>query len=250
MNKMVSVNQAVIAALEDIGMDEWHQAPIVHRWCIDAAKQIAGKYDFKMQRCVKPLKNKRELDLPPGTHSVINVFTGVVGKDRNIGWSDGIYPNMSSFDPEFTYNNLDFGNGFSVLYGTDISAASTSVAGYSVINNKIVFDSDVTGISEYTIYTLNYQTDSQGFIMVSENHLEAISYYVKRMVAERSRFGANAMPQNDIQLFHQRWTQAKKKAQIKSNKMPQHEADMMSKIANNPLSGKVVNYHGDFPKYI
>lgn len=251
MNKMVSVKRAVLESLQDVGMEDWNQSPIVMRWCANAEEKIAGKYDYKVRRIVKEVKNLRELQLPSNTYKVLSVFAGIVGQDTDYVWSN-IYGNISSFDPSFSFNNVDIGGALSIVYGTNLPSSldEVSIGSYSVINNKIVFDSDVSAVTDMTIFTLAYQEDEEGFVMVGEQHIPAISAYVKYMLGERSQFGANPMPDGVIRRLHQRWTQEKKSAQVKTIQMPPAEREMMSRIANNPISGKVIDYHGDYSEFI
>lgn len=228
MNKMISVQRAVLEAMEDIGHEEFDQ-PLIQRWCTDAEKIIGGRYQYKMERKVLQVENQRRAELPCNTFEVFSCFLGNVGSDCNIPWT--------SFDPAWTI--VDHGANTGILIVGDISQGYSS--GFSVVNNHIEFDCDISQ-SEITVYGLFYQIDSDGFIMVTEEHLPAIPYYVMKKVCERSRFGPKKMDMSDLVYFKSEWGKKLSIARAETSKLLPIERENLSKMIHNPFSGQALDY--------
>lgn len=226
---MVSVRQAVLEAMEDMGTEEY-DAPLIQRWCTDAEKKIGGKYQYKVKREVIDIKDQKYVPLPCETFEVLCCVLGDVGEDCNVPFT--------SFDPEWTI--VDFGSNSSTLIIGDITKGYTN--DFKVINNTIEFDCLVKNQTVATVYIMEYQMDSQGFIMVAEEHLTAIPYYVMMKIAERSRFGPRKMDGFDLQYFRREWGKAMSIARAETSKLLPDEKEHISNLLNNPLSGKVVDF--------
>lgn len=244
MNKMVSVQQAVLNSVEDIGVENV-DTTLIQRWCTEAEKAIGGKYQYVMERKVIPIKNNRFASLPNGTFHVLSCFLGDVGEDCSYMWAGGYGGVPTGFDPLFTISDWEKSLGVTIITGSAFTSAST-ISNYSIIDNQIAFDCDVTGYTDITVYVLCYQMDSNGFIKVAEEHLEAITYYVKLKTAERSMFGPSRVPMNMLGYLKRVWGQKKSIARELTSKMTTQEEVALQEMVNNPLSGKVV----DFQRYL
>lgn len=237
MNKMVSVRRAVLEATEDIGHREFDTI-VLQRWATYAEKAIASKYQYRIARKVLELRNGQYATLPCETFDVLSVFLGDVGAD---------YSHIWSFDPSYTISTWEQGIGITVITGS--AYTNSGVSEYSVVNNEIEFKKTISGYTEVTVYGMFYQTDKDGFIMVAEEHLEAIAQYIKLKIAERSRFGSNKMDFADVQYHRREWGKAKSVARSRTAKLTQAELSSLSELLNNPLTGKVFDY-GRLQQYV
>tara|TARA_R110000803_G_scaffold36811_11_gene79181 strand:+ start:5208 stop:5945 length:738 start_codon:yes stop_codon:yes gene_type:complete len=237
MNKMVSIKRAVLNTMEDLGTEQ-ADALLIKRWCAEAEKQIGGRYQYIIQRHVLDLKGDGTYaDLPCETFEVVSAFLGNVGEDCTLSW--GGYGN-SSFDPAWSRSDWEQGVGITIITGSHYS--DNSVANYEIVNNKLSFSCQVEGHSQVTVYLMRYQVDDDGWVMVAEEHLDAIPYYVMKKMAERSAFNPKAMPMNSMQYFLREWGRKKSIARGKTAKLTPKERESLVDMVNNPISGKVINY--------
>lgn len=240
MNNMISINRAAMNAAEDVGSEEIDRL-LIKRWCAEAEKEIGGRYQYEIERHVLDLDSSQLFaTLPCETFNVMAVFPGNVGKDCSLSWGGKASGLPGGFDPTWSRTDWEQGVGITIITGSKYETAYE--ADFEVINNRLQFSCKVTGHSQVTVYLMRYQTDTSGWIMVAEEHAEAIGYYVKRMIGERSLFNAKPMPMNAIDYFRREWGKKSSIARGKTSRLTPAEQQSLSEMVNNPISGKVINY--------
>jgi len=232
-NKLVSIREAIIQALEMMGKDDMREAPILNIWATRAENEIGSYYGYEKSIEVINVKGCRA-ELPCGTHRVLGVLIGDQGTSCDLIFDSICNLNVNTID----YQSLDTGIGLTIVGG---SREVIKKATYEVReDNCIEFPYNINS-DKVTVKVLKNPTDSKGFIKVQYSHIEAIAAYIKWKIAERSRFGPDKMTLGDVQYFSKEWSILCRKAIGNSAWPSETEMQELSGIINNPLLSNV--YH-------
>lgn len=226
MNRLVSINVAINDAIGDMAMEEQRLRPLFMRWAERAERKIGSFYALKRKYFTLQLSDDcHRAHLPCGVESIMGVMYGDVS-DCNC---DAVFRNAYNYKHSAPYWGV-FPDG---------QYAATDFRQWEIQDDSIVFLYPLTGITEITIDAAYREMDQQGFIMVPDEHLEAISAFIEYKKAKRSRWGlaSERMAEYQIQQMYRDWGRLMKNARASSSEpSPSEYAEIVAMI-NNPLSG-------------
>jgi len=107
---------------------------------------------------------------------------------------------------------------------------------YEVQDNCIVFKSDFNG-DDITVEYLGLVEDDDGFVMVGENHIEAIVAYIMFKYAARSRFSPDKMTVQDRQLLLLEYENLVTGARADDSELTESERQEIVNMLHDPFSG-------------
>lgn len=245
LNKLVSIYDAIYNAFEDTGIDVKAQTPVFARWAIDAEKKIGSYYGWKKQFAVL-IGNHCRVELPNNCMRVQRMVIGDYGCSCDALMS-------SSYD--WAISNID--NGAFINTGAEVFSLQIDLDPtgnnfnmydnkFEIQNNNMVFGRSVDK-QKVTIQFLGYEVDCNGFIMVSENHILAITDYIKWNVAKRSRFSPVKMERWEIKDLEASWITLRNQARGEDAELQPHDQKAIASMLHDPWSGWGLQvYNNDF----
>lgn len=234
LNKLLSIHDAIYNVIEDTGLDATSNVPKFMRWALDAEKKIGSYYGWKKQFIVLT-GDKCRVKLPNNCMRVQRMVFGDYGCD-----CDTLFNNASNWTVNM--NSGSFANtgmaAFSLQVDLDPSGENFSLYDnkYEVQNNCMVFSHSVDG-KKVTIQFLGYELDCDGFLMVSENHILPITAYIKRNIAENSRFTPIKMEMGDIKRLENDWIELRNQARGEDAELQPHDQKVIAAMLHDPWSG-------------
>lgn len=236
INKLVSIKSAIQDTFEDTGIDISKDIPVFTRWAIRAEKEIGSFYSYRKKRAVLTIENCRA-KLPCDAMIVQLVITGdhgcdcedlfnscgFIGSNSTLLSAQSIFSNTNSFlvvDSTFGINNLSFSN-----------------INWDIQNDYLIFKSNYNG-GKVTIQYLGLESDCDGFPLVCENHLEAITEFIMYKYCIRSRFSANKLDIGDTKWHFSEWNRLCSHARSMDNDISESDKNEIVAMLHNPLSGR------------
>jgi len=172
INRLISIKNAIVNAMEDCGLDHDKDIPVLTRWAIEAEKAISSNIAFTRKHAVLDI-NHCIACLPDDAAYLEAAILGDLGCDCG-----DIFAKVCSnyIGNRTTLATSADANSFLIVdMGQGTSIGLTSVD-HQVQDNKIVLARDLDG-QKLTIQYKAYDVDCEGFLNVSENHIKAIGYY-------------------------------------------------------------------------
>lgn len=227
INKFITIKDAITDAWEDMGIDLTVQMPTFMRWAYRAEREIHSYYGWERKHKVLDIKGCTA-QLPEDTQLVQYAIHGDHGCDcADLGRKVSTFARSI----EATQNEI-----YIVIDRPDENQIGCSNMYFEVQNNKMVFRSNMDG-EKITIQYLGLKEDCDGFLMVSENHIEAINYYIKYRYAQRSRFSPIKMDLADVAMNKQEYERKVSSARADDAMMSPTERDELVKMLHDPYIG-------------
>jgi hypothetical protein len=235
--RLTSVKNSVFNALDDMGIEYTNDQPTFMRWAIDAAKLIGGYLSYVNKISVLDV-NHCMAKLDPSVVSIKKVILGDLGCEcdnlfskagQGIKWSKG--------------ENID--TAFMVVDMPTSEPVMSSVK-WAVQDGSILLKGDYKG--KITVLTLNIKEDCDGWPLVSDNSIMAITNYILYMYAKRSRFGkpGKKMEITDVRDLKRDWLDSKLEARGNDlADMESSERDEIVALVNDPLVGMGIHAFRD-----
>jgi len=226
INKLIPIRDAVFEACEDMGIDTTGQIPTLTRWAIKAERKIGSYYGWKKKKAVLDIVNCKA-KLPQGAMKVQYVLIGDHGCD-----CDDIITSLNSWIGTFqpaandTFLVIDTAGDENFSCGTR----------WEVQDNCIVFQKNMNG-QKITIQYLGYVEDCDGFIEINENHVEAVTAYIKWKFAERSRYSPIKMDHNDIAKNKNEWKELRSEAMADDSEISDTDRNDIVAMLHDPFVG-------------
>lgn len=231
VNKLVSINEAIQRSCFDMGIDADSHFAAMTLWAYDGERQIGSYYGWERKIAVLDVIGGIA-KLPKGATRVQVVIMGDQGCENR-----DLFDNLRSCSSTNAFVSETGGTSFLVVdVPSDEPCCSTSSIGWEIQDNSIIFAS-VVADQKCTVQYLGFKEDSEGMLMVNENHLLAISYYIKMMFAERSRWSSNKMDLADIANFNNKWKQERGSAIAKDNVMSDSDRLEVVAMLHDPWGG-------------
>lgn len=173
MNKLISIRNAIIDAMELCGADHDKDLPVFTRWATLAEKNIGSYFQYVKKIAVLEVKNCIAC-LPEDAAYIQRAILGDHGCDctdlfaRFCSKRYGSGPYATTSPDVNSFMIVDIGSGIHDGY---------TLINHTVQDNKLIFEHNYDG-QKVTIQYLAYQTDCDGFLMISENHVEAITFNI------------------------------------------------------------------------
>lgn len=230
MNKLVSISQAINKALDNMGMEDDREIPVLIDWAMEAEDKIDSFYSYVERINVLDVDDC-SAKLPCGTKKLVGILFGDHGCDC------GTY-----FGRALTVSSggriTAIGEGLVVI---DVSSGSTALSGvgYKIQNHKIVFDSNFGGDQKITVKTLGYEIDEDGFPMVNENHIVAIAAYLEWRLMNRSKHkpGGVSYSRGDMIDQERYWNNECSLARANDDFLSREQYAQLAALYNDPLTG-------------
>ena len=213
--------------------------PSLIRWATEADRKIGSYYDY--ERKVEVLKvTDCKVEVPLGAVHVIAIIMGDNGCDCDLFFKN----NYSMTKTTLTLSETE------VFYWTDGSIFPSDV-NWEIQNNNIIFESNFDG-QYVTVFYLSYCLDKDGFVLVNENNIEAISLYLKLKLSELERWREMKSKKytgflntiiNDLRT---QTRMAIMQARAESGKPTPSQQERLAEIMENPITGRS-NYTMNLP---
>lgn len=234
-SKLQSIKIPVFNAIEDMGGYSANDVPVFTRWANYAiTKDIKSIGCFVKKIFVLDVKNcLAELD--PCVITVKAVLLGDHGCDCGVVF-DKYYSMLgNSVMPQLPMYE---GTAFMVIDAKDTSSGASMVT-WKIQDNAILFKTNAYNGKKVTIQTISVVTDDDGFPMVSENCIEAVTQYIKLKYAERSRYGRSQhkLTINDIRDIRQEYHRLASVARVDDGQLSESEYEEMAHMLNDPYVG-------------
>lgn len=242
INALISIKNPILNALDMLGADREKDLPTLTTWAIQAEQEIKSHYAL--------VKEKKILDIH-GCKAELPC-NAVVLQFAIIGAADCSCNDLRSlcstnwFGNEIKDNTgsirLDF-NSFLIVdqaIGGGIGLG-WNIIDYEIQGNKIVFYQNLDG-KQVTVQYLGTQLDEDGFPMISQNHVRAITEFIQWRYYVRSKVSSNPLP-NDMLMEHKReWMRLCSHARADDAELSPSEHNDIANILNDPHAGRSVSW--------
>lgn len=231
--RKVSIKIPVFQFIEDLGLDETRMVPLLKRWCVEADHKIGSYYAYQRKICVVEVCECKA-ELPCSAVSVLGWIYGDHGCDCGLLFRQcfGLQQSMG-----IAVSGL---NGFEFVDAVGHQGSPRCVqVGWEIQNNHIVFNQSFPAGTKITIQYLGYQEDDDGFPMINNNHLTAMSAYMEWKLALQSRWKPSVKTQNEMAIkeMQRRWAQECRQARAEDATPSESERAEMVAMVNDPISG-------------
>lgn len=231
VNKLISIKNAIIDTIDDLGLDHSKNIPVFMRWAERAEKKIGSYYGFVRKHAVLDIHNCAAC-LPLDCAYLQRAVMGDQGCDC-ADLFNNLCANLSINTTSMNTTNLDL-NSFLIVDRPQGDLGIWGLVAYELQDNKIVFNANYDG-QKVTIQYLGVKTDCDGFLEVSENHIDAINEFCKFMYRSMN-------PRNGIQLgvardHEQRWERLCADARATDGQPNESERQEITQLINDPWVG-------------
>ncbi len=172
INKLISINNPIIDAMEMLGLENDKDKMVLTRWAYQAEKEIGSRYQF--------IKKKAVLDIHGCSACLPNdaaYVQGAVMGDQGCDCTDLLYQFCGTNVADTSVFSSPVGPTFLVVDVSGGYKGFDRALQYELQNNKMVFYHNLDG-KQVTVQYLGYKTDCDGFLEISENHVLAITAYL------------------------------------------------------------------------
>jgi len=231
IKRKVSIKTTIQQAMDNMGIEDTRDLPIFQVWAVDADRKIGSFYSYKKKIVVLDVKDCR-VKLPCDAVAVLGLLLGDHGCDCGLFFTKA----FSLFGAPFR-GSMDSASGFLVIDALSSNISCTSVK-WKIQDNCIVFSGNYNG-NKVTIQYLGYQTDDEGWPMVNENHIDAISQYIEYKNALRHRWRPveYQISENAILQMKREWGRKLRDARADDDEPSLSDKMKISAMINDPMSG-------------
>lgn len=223
----------IINAIDMMGLDHDKDKPVLMTWALEAEKQIGSRFQYERKRAVLTISGCAAC-LPDDAACLERALMGDHGCDceslfNSCFGSGNVFVNQANGDL----------SGFLIVdisAGTEGEQVPYGLVAYEIQDNKILFNSNYDGQS-VTIQYLGVKSDCDGFPMISENHVRAITLYLqyKQSCRKKRKTGAEF---NEMQFYLNEWQRAAANAVADDNILTESDRIIISNVINDPYAGK------------
>jgi hypothetical protein len=233
IKRKVSIKIPVFQFIEDIGLDKTRMTPLLKRWCVEADRDIGSYYAYKRKICVLDV-NECTAELPCSAVGVLAWINGDHGCDCGLLFKSCYQTGIASGYATTGLNGFEFVD----VVGHQGSCQCIPV-GWEIQNNNIVFNKKFPADSKITVQYLGYEEDAEGFPLINENHLTAMSAHMEWRLAKQSRWKPTLKTQNENAIKEMERTWNKKCRQARADDAQPSESERREIVAmvNDPMSG-------------
>lgn len=171
--KRLSVKEALLNVIEDT--DDSIDLNIAMRWATRTEKKINSKRGYILRSALRTVANCK-VSLPEDCVEVLMVLEGDY-MDEQGKFSD-LY--MDSLINDYT-DELGIEH-----YWINLDATTVSPALWEEFGNELMLSSEYDDL-EVTIQYKALETDTEGYLVVNESHIDAIEAYLRYKIADKYR---------------------------------------------------------------
>lgn len=172
INKLVSIRNPIVDAMQFLHIDHDKLIPLFTRFATIAETEIGSAAQYELRRSVLDI-NQCVAKLPD---ECVRVEIGILG-DHGVGCNDLIRNACGYFNSVSTYGTKEY-TFFVVDVGDNGEGLGYSQVPFTIQNNKLIFQNNCNDQKKITIQYLAYKTDCDGFLEVGQNHVNAIREYI------------------------------------------------------------------------
>lgn len=230
VNKLISIKNPIVDALDDLGLDHDKFIPVFTRWAEVAEKEIGSWAQYERKRAVIEITNCTAC-LPSDAVYVQVAIMGDHGEDCD----DLMNRWCSTLNSSTNYGTVN--NTFFVIdvSSSDENGILSGSIPFSVQDNKMVFDRNFDGQS-ITVQYLRFKKDCDGFMEVGENHVNAIAWFIKWKYYMRSK-KMNSLEYGKMNLCKAEWERECAHARAQDAELTPSERNDIVANLNNPYNG-------------
>lgn len=230
INKLVSIKNAIVDAQDALGVDHDKDIPWFTRLAIKAEKDIGSRAQYERARVVLEVNNNI-CNLPNDAVLIEVGLIGAVDINNNALFSGACGYGAANFTA------ISGTAAFLVVdYNSDLNGYNYfGYNNYNIQNNKMIFTGNNCA-SHMTIQYLRYVTDCDGFVKISENHVDAITEYIKYNYLQRKKNG-NYIDRDNMRMAFQEWNRKCAHARAEDGRSTETETRQMVALYHNPWSG-------------
>ena len=175
--KLVPIKNAIIFALNDTDGNTGIGEPMLYRWAKRAEGYIGLPRMHRRLKVIDPLTSNL-IDPPEDAISIKYIYNGDVTNE--------VYKDLDESDSVLSGDESSL-SGIEGYVWTPLSGNELPEDVWDMQGGQILFDTDRVGNTITIDYTA-FPKNNRDQILVPENHLEAISYYVQYRMARAMRW--------------------------------------------------------------
>lgn len=180
VKKLISIREAITQLVDETTPEYINMIPTLVRWGKQCDLRIGSYYSYKKQYILRTITNGF-VELPLSAVHVLGVVLG-----DHLSNCPDIF-NSQSLLSQNTEQLVD-GQQY-VFMWDDVSRYQIRTKfHWEVQDNTIVFPGNTYNDQEVTVALLTYQEDAHGWPMINENHLQAITTWLKIKLAKKQQW--------------------------------------------------------------
>lgn len=224
INKLVSIKNPIINAIDLAGLDHNKHLPLFMTWAYQAEKEIGSYYQFERQWAILDICNGLA-ELPDNCVRVEGAILG--SHNENIG---------SIFSKVFSNPIVQLAQSTTNTFLIVDSASSETTTGAGIIpygyqNNNIIFEVEPKQ-GKVTIEFIGYAVDCDGFMKVGENHVEAITQFILYNWCMRKK------EPKMMQWHYTQWDRLCAHSRALDSQLTETEKEEIARLWHDPYSGR------------
>lgn len=241
INKLISIKNPIINALDLAGLDHNKHLPLFMTWAYQAEEEIGSRYQYERQHAVLDICGCAA-NLPD---NCVKIESAIIGNHKE---NCGEFFNKV-FSTVYSVNNSQ--NSFLIVDAFGLDECNYGYVPFEIQNNKIIFTSNINA-EHITIQYLGYKVDCEGFMEIGQNHVEAITHHIlyKWKLRKQNKSGADF---NEMQWHFKEWDRLCAHSRALDAKLTDSDREEIAQMHHNPYSGRGLyvgmnknNTHGGF----
>jgi len=233
VNKLISIRNPIVKAQDLLGLDHDKNIPFFTSLAVEAEEEIGSTYGYVTKRAVLPIVNCVACLPSEAVYVDIAIF-GDLGCDcgdlRTVLCGGGVNLPDTYGTNANTFLVVDIG---SAAHGGPLQG--WGYLGFSIQNNKMIFESNFDGQS-ITVQYLAPAFDCDGFVEVSQNHVQAIKWYIIWMYYFRQGV-TNSLVYGKMNKAEQEWHRECSHARAQDAELTQSQRARIVGMFHNPYAG-------------
>lgn len=230
VNKLISIKNPIIDALELCGCDQEKDFPVFMRWAILAEKDISSYYQYTRKIVVLDIKHCTA-ELPCDAYSVQRAILGDLGcncGDLFQRWCSWMQVSETTVAADQSFLVVDIG-------GDESCSVFNIPVSCEIQDNKLVFAQDLDA-QKVTVQYLAYNMDCDGFLEISENHVQAITFaccykfYLRKKRSSNEDF-------YKINHYFKEWNRECANARAKDAVLTESDRNYIVAMTHDPMVG-------------
>lgn len=236
INKLISIKNPIVDAMDLVNVDHDKNIPFFTRLAVLAEKEIGSYYQYELKREVLTISNCVAC-LPNNAVYVEVAIMGDLGSDCT-----DLNAKLSAIGVNLPSATGTVANSFLVV---DIGDASTGgdfvgYVNFSIQNNKMIFEQNYDG-QKITVQYLGYKLDCDGFLEISENHVNAIKWFIVWNYLFKKN-GLNSLEYGKMKMAMGEWERECSHARAQDAELTPSQRAKIVGMWHNPVSGIGLSY--------
>lgn len=233
INKLISIRNPIIDALDMVGGDRSVDMPIFTTWAVQAEKEIMSKGSMVRQKAVLTITGCKA-QLPCGAVILQRAIMGDHGCD-----CESLFNNCFNGGNVFVNTGSGAASSFLIVdvYTGNDSGYYGGYMDYQIQDNAIIFNTDRDG-EKITIQYIGYKEDENGFVMISENHSRAITEYILWKYGVRSEYAQKQLSPVSTKEHQREWNRLCRHARAMDSILTEVDREQIAQALNDPYAGR------------